>query len=85
MPDQVVDAVMARALHADACRDLPQINCHLGVGMVSIMPPPWITVLVPLPFGTMIDCPPPGLMLVALIGFRGGGSGWGSAEARSLI
>jgi hypothetical protein len=46
---------MARALHADACRDLPQINCHLGVGMVWIVPPPWITVLVPLPFGTMID------------------------------
>jgi hypothetical protein len=62
--DQLIDAAMARSLHADACRKHTQVNGYLGVGMVSIMPPPWITVLVPLPLGTMIDCPPPGLVLV---------------------
>lgn len=37
---------------------------HLGVGMVSMRPSAWITVLVPLPFGTTIDCPPFGLTVV---------------------
>jgi hypothetical protein len=58
--DSLIDAVMARTLHANPCCDPVQINGHLGVGTVSILPSEWITVLVPLPFGTMIDWPPPG-------------------------
>jgi len=32
--------------------------------MVSIRPSAWITVLVPFPFGTTMDCPPLGDMVV---------------------
>jgi hypothetical protein len=37
---------------------------HFGEGIVSMRPSGWITVLVPLPFGTTIDCPPPGEIVV---------------------
>ena len=40
------------------------ISPHLGVGMVSIEPSDLITVLVPLPFGTTIAVPPPGMVIV---------------------
>jgi hypothetical protein len=62
--DQLIDADMARVVHATPCRDHAQIDGHLGVGTVSILPSLWITVLVPLPFGTIIDWPPPGVVLV---------------------
>ncbi len=37
---------------------------NVGVGMVSIEPSDLITVLVPLPFGTTIAEPPPGMVIV---------------------
>jgi hypothetical protein len=37
---------------------------HRGVGTVSMRPSEWIMVLVPLPFGTTIAEPPPGVVVV---------------------
>src|SRR4051794_27540379 len=39
-------------------------RCYFGVGTVSIRPSEWITVPVPLPLGTTIAWPPPGVVVV---------------------
>ena len=46
------------------CDQAPPRDYFAGVGTVSMRPSEWMIVLVPLPFGTMIEEPPPGVVVV---------------------